>query len=38
MEGFGNPMFTELSQEGRKAIAVVPELPDREHSDCEGKR
>ena len=25
----GNPRFTVLSQEGRKAIAVVPELPNR---------
>jgi hypothetical protein len=26
MERFGNPMFADLSQEGRKAIAIVPEL------------
>jgi hypothetical protein len=30
MERFGNPMFADLSQEGRKAIAIVPEWPNRE--------
>jgi len=31
-------MFTGLSQEGRKAIAVVPELPNREQPGSECKR
>jgi hypothetical protein len=38
MEEFGSPMFTDLSQEGRKAIITVPDLPNREQPGRECKR
>ena len=38
MEEIGSPMFTDLSQEGRKAIITVPDLPNREQPGRECKR